>query len=255
MQHDADGMGSLDPHAQRIVATLLRELDAAQQQGAAAHAELASVKSELLRQQREQDKRSRASGAAAGVSSGRSKAKAGTAPAAAPGKGSVPLSGQIKAFRPAGQAAPPRRALQAARTGSQLGAAPHHAAPAAADMAGLQRDNAEMRTHLQALLSHCQQLQHKLEASAASAVTSPPSQRQPQPQRQLAGEQALRLAGAGAGTAAEQYGSPQRRPRSPGHATVVVASPRADGSDLAVAVFEVRCGRGRAVAAATPLFS
>lgn len=215
-QHEVQpAAGGMDPQAQRVVALLLRELDAARAQGTAATEELARLRSAAAAApppQKQQPARRR---------SDKGGRVGGTAPAA-------PTSGLIEAFRPPGVAPPPPPRKQR----------PTVPAPAACEeqaLQALQRDNLEMRGHLEALYTHCRHLQHQLDAAAA------PPPPQPAPSRRA-------QAPADAGSA----GSPQRRPRSPpGRATVVVASPRADGvgADLAVALFEVRPGRRRRVQA------
>jgi hypothetical protein len=76
-------------------------------------------------------------------------------------------------------------------------------------------------------------LQRQLEAAASAPprrAAAPAAGSQPLPPH------------AGLAAAVEELGSPQRRPRSPGRTTVVVSSPRTDGADLAVAVFQVSGG-------------
>lgn len=188
----------LDPQSQRVVALLLRELDAARMQASAAEAEAARVKSEAQPARRRSDKGGHTLAAAAGA-------------APAP-------SGLIAAFRPAGAAPPPVQRPNC----SAAGAAPPPARSSTHDnqVQALQQDNVEMRGQIEALYAHCRHLQHQLDAAIQPL---PPHS----PQQPKAAE-------------AAPLSSPPRCPRSPGRTTVVVASPRANGStaDLAVAVFE-----------------
>jgi hypothetical protein len=230
-QHEAQGAlhpaeRALDPQAQHVVSMLLRELDAARQQGSAAQAELAAVKSELLVSLRQRSKQQGGSGGAAETVRRHTPVAAAAAPT------------RIKAFRPPGQAPPPKAAHKPGRlqgtpsaaARSSISPRPPQEQPVAA---ALRQENSEMRTHLEALYAHCRHLQRQLVAAASvqpRRAASPVGGRQPLPPH------------AGLAAAVEELSSPQRRPRSPGHATVAVSSPRADCADLAVAVFQVSAG-------------
>lgn len=198
---------ALDSQACRLIAVLLRELDAARGQGAAE-----PVSQERLPAARPGNGKSAKQAAAA--------AAAG-APAPSSRRSSIP------AFRPAGLAPPhrprsqrPGRAEPAAAAAGQPPAEPH------AQMQALQRDNAEMRGQLEALYAHCRRLERRLDSAQGLLGQQVPS---PPPSSTV--------------VAAVCSASPRRQPRSPTmQAAVVVASPRAGaaGADLAAAVFEVR---------------
>lgn len=224
-QQDASLSGALDAYAQRVVATLLRELDAARQRGASAEAQLADVQ-----RQREHGARARRKGQAGDKQQEQPKATGIQRRALPAGSGPAAPAVRIKAFRPPGQAPPPQHPNRP-RSPVQLPAAGASAAEQA--QVALQQENAELRGHLGALLSHFKQ---QVDASAAAAATgSHPPPAHPtvrSRQRQPAADEV-------AAAMPELYGSLRRRPGSPGRTTAVVLSPRAGGADLAVAVFEV----------------
>ena len=244
-----------DAQAQRVVTVLLRELDAARKQGAAAQAELAALKDQVVTAALGHEPRlgtARATGSPA--------SQVGRKPAAASADGgsntrrvaagAAPT--RIAAFRPPVPAPTPRQQQHSKHSVARPEASPNstRAAPrapaSAAEVAAgggpeqhgrqpskveaLQRGNAEMRAHLEALYAHCRHLQRQLDARSGGAQSSASDSSQAPP---LAAEVRPRAA---AVAAAE--GSPRRRPLSPSCTTVVVTSPRA-GGDLAVAVFEV----------------
>lgn len=256
-QHDVrqppDGVldGQQAVQQQRVVPILLRALDAAKRQGAAAETELAALKDDFIASLRHSKQQG---GVYASSGSSRGLKEASTAPGAAPGR--------IKAFRPPGQAPPPKQALPApppkphrasaassgaARGGERSSGGGSRGAIGPAFLQGhapqaerqerlqvLQQDNAEMRAHLEALYAHCRHLQRQLDAPPARRAPDPASPQRPRQRAPTAGPDA----------AGDGRGSPgaSGRAHSPGRATVVVASPRAGGgpASLAVAVFEVR---------------
>ena len=215
-QHEVQGAlhpaeRPLDLQAKRVMSVLLRDLDVARQQGSAAQEELAAVKSELLLSLRQRSKQQGGSGGTAEAV--RHKLAAAATPPT-----------HIKAFRPPGQAPLPKAFHKPRR---------QHGVPSASarssgsprqpqedpEAAALRQENLEMRAHLEAAASAPPR---RAAAPAAGSQPLPPH--------------------AGLAAAVEELGSPQRRPRSPGRTTVVVSSPRTDGADLAVAVFQVSGG-------------
>jgi hypothetical protein len=227
-QHEVQGAlhpaeRPLDLQAKRVMSELLRDLDVARQQGSAAQEELAAVKSELLLSLRQRSKQQGGSGGTAEAV--RHKLAAAATPPT-----------HIKAFRPPGQAPLPK-AFHKPRRQQGVPSAWSSGSPRQPqedpEAAALRQENLEMRAHLEALDAHCRHLQRQLEAAASAPprrAAAPAAGSQPLPPH------------AGLAAAVEELGSPQRRPRSPGRTTVVVSSPRTDGADLAVAVFQVSGG-------------
>lgn len=165
--HQRASEPSLDQSSQRVVSLLLKELAAARKQEAAAAAELAQVKGELAAAVQQSDvERFRNSG-------GGSRSAAGSArqPAAA----AAAAGGRIPAFRPAGQAPPPRqgKARLQLRTAELPVAAPISGKSTQREAQALRQDNAELRSQLEAVYTHCRHLQHQL--GAADAAAKPPA--------------------------------------------------------------------------------
>ncbi len=159
-----------------------------------------------------------------GAVGNRQRALAAAPRAAAPGACS-------KAFRPPGQAPPPQHLNRQRQSAKPPVPRPM---PVRDQLAALRQENAEMREHLSALLSHFKQ---QLDSAAAASAAASASDMHLRPAhlalRSLRRQPAVHhVAGLG--------GPIQQEPGSPGRTTAVVLSPRAGGADLAVAVFEVR---------------
>ena len=149
-----------------MVSLLLKELAAARKQEAAAAAELAQVKGELAATVQQSDMEQRRSSG----SGSRSAAMPVRQPAAA----AAAAGGRIPAFRPAGQAPPPRqgKARPQLRTAELPVAAPTSGKSAQGEAQVLRQDNAELRSQLEALCAHCRHLQRQLGAADVAAKPS-----------------------------------------------------------------------------------